>query len=45
MTGLSIAVFNYAEELNGVQIGVLNIAGNNESGFQILPILNAHIEL
>ena len=45
MTGLSVAVLNYAEELNGVQIGVLNIAENNVSGLSVLPVLNAHIEL
>jgi hypothetical protein len=28
--------------LHGVQIGVLNYAGNNASGLRLLPGLNAH---
>jgi hypothetical protein len=40
--GLAIGVVNYAEELQGVQIGLINIARNNPSGAKVLPIANAH---
>jgi len=40
--GLAIGIFNWARELRGVQIGLLNYAGNNEPSFRLLPILNAH---
>ena len=33
---------NYAEELQGVQIGLINIARNNPRGAKVLPIANAH---
>ncbi len=39
--GLSIGLLNRAEELHGVQIGLLNHAGNN-SRYPWLPIINAH---
>ena len=41
-TGLSIGIFNRARVLNGIQIGVLNNAGNNPRGLQWLPGINAH---
>ena len=41
MRGLSIGVFNWTEELHGVQVGLLNYAGNN-SRFRWLPFFNAH---
>jgi hypothetical protein len=37
--GLSIALVNYARELQGVQIGLINIARNKER-FRVLPIVN-----
>jgi hypothetical protein len=40
--GLAIGIVNYAEELQGVQVGVINIARNNPSGAKVLPIANAH---
>jgi hypothetical protein len=40
--GLAIGIVNYAEELQGVQIGLINIARNNPSGAKVLPIANAH---
>lgn len=40
--GISIGLLNYARELHGMQIGVLNIAGNNSSPFRVLPLLNGH---
>ena len=41
-TGLSIGVFNQADDLLGVQLGVLNWAGNNPTWARLLPIVNAH---
>jgi hypothetical protein len=40
--GLAIGIVNYADELQGMQIGVINIARNNPSGAKVLPIANAH---
>jgi hypothetical protein len=40
--GITIGLFNRAEELHGIQIGLLNYAGNNSGIFRWLPILNAH---
>ena len=42
--GLTIALFNYAAELHGVQIGLLNYAGNNPRGLRWLPLANAHLD-
>ena len=38
--GLTIGVLNIAEELRGVQIGLINIARSNPSGRRVLPIVN-----
>jgi len=38
--GLTIGLFNYARELHGVQVGVLNYARNNPKGLRLLPIFN-----
>jgi hypothetical protein len=40
--GIVIGLFNTAEVLRGLQIGLLNHAGNNPPPFRWLPILNAH---
>lgn len=40
--GLTIGIFNWTRELHGVQVGLLNYAGNNEPPFRLVPILNAH---
>jgi hypothetical protein len=40
--GISIALFNDARELHGLQFGLLNRARNNSSVTRWLPILNAH---
>jgi hypothetical protein len=37
--GLTIGILNIAEELHGVQIGLINIARNKES-FSVLPFVN-----
>ena len=39
-TGLSIGIVNYAEELRGVQIGLVNIARANPSGLRATPLIN-----
>jgi hypothetical protein len=41
-TGLTIGIYNTAQVLNGVQIGVINHAGNNPPGLRWLPIVNAN---
>jgi hypothetical protein len=41
--GLVIGIFNYARSLHGVQIGVLNYAGNNRKSLRLLPLFNAHL--
>lgn len=41
--GLTIGIFNYAEHLHGLQLGLLNYAGNNSLLFQLLPVLNVHL--
>lgn len=38
--GLTIGVLNYAADLNGIQIGVLNIARSNRPGLRVLPLAN-----
>ena len=38
--GWTIGVVNYARELRGVQIGLINIARSNPSGTRVLPIFN-----
>jgi hypothetical protein len=42
--GLSIGLVNYAVELEGVQLGLLNIAENNRGIFRVLPLVNLHFE-
>jgi len=41
-TGISIGLVNYASQLKGVQLGLINIADNNKNIFRILPLVNAH---
>lgn len=41
--GLTIGLFNYARALNGVQLGVLNYAGNNPRWLRLLPGLNVNL--
>jgi hypothetical protein len=43
-TGLTIGLYNSADELHGVQIGLLNRAKNNRAPFRWLPLLNAHFD-
>jgi hypothetical protein len=41
-TGLSIAIFNFAYQLKGIQIGVLNYVRDNPKYLRYLPLINAH---
>lgn len=43
-TGLTIGLYNSADQLHGVQIGLLNRAGNNRPPFRWLPFFNAHFD-
>ena len=43
MFGLSVALFNRTRELHGMQIGLLNYAGNNRKGLRYLPLINMHL--
>ena len=42
-TGLAIGLINYTRELDGVQIGLLNYAGNNPGWAKLLPFVNVHL--
>ena len=39
--GWTIGVVNYARDLGGVQIGLINIARSNPKGTRVLPLFNA----
>lgn len=41
--GLSVSGFNKTENLHGLQIGLLNYAGNNPKLLRWLPLINFHI--
>jgi len=43
MVGLQIGLINAAGLLHGVQIGILNYAGNNPSWARILPLVNLNL--
>ena len=40
-SGLTLGVFNHAENLNGIQIGVLNHVASNPPMLRWLPLFNA----
>ncbi|HSM91575.1 MAG TPA: hypothetical protein VLT47_01745 [Anaeromyxobacteraceae bacterium] len=42
--GLAIGIFNYADQLHGVQLGLFNIARNNPPMLRVLPLVNAHFD-
>ena len=42
-TGLSIGLVNYSAQLKGVQLGLLNYAGNNPRWLRLLPLINIHL--
>lgn len=39
--GVTVGIFNTADELRGLQVGLLNRAKNNRSPFRWLPLVNA----
>jgi hypothetical protein len=41
--GLTIGLYNYARDLAGIQIGLLNVARNNPPGLRALPFVNANL--
>ena len=41
-TGLSIGIVNYAYNLKGVQIGLVNYVRDNPKYLKVLPIINAN---
>jgi hypothetical protein len=41
--GLTIGIYNFARELFGVQLGLLNYAKNNPVPFKFLPLINVHL--
>ena len=42
-TGLSVGIVNVTRELHGLQLGILNYAGNNPRWARWLPLLNLHL--
>jgi hypothetical protein len=38
--GLALGILNIAEDLRGIQIGLINIARSNPRGRRVLPIVN-----
>lgn len=41
--GVTIGLVNVARELRGVQLGLINYAGNNPAWARVLPVLNANL--
>lgn len=41
--GFSISIFNKTDELHGIQIGLVNYAGNNSKLLRWLPVINFHL--
>jgi len=41
--GLTIGLLNTTPELHGVQLGLLNHAGNNPPLLRWLPVVNLHL--
>jgi len=40
LKGVSLGIVNYAYEVSGIQIGLLNYVADNPSGLKILPLFN-----
>ncbi len=40
--GLTISILNIADDLKGIQLGLLNIARSNPKGLKALPVFNAN---
>ena len=41
---MTIGIVNFAQNLNGIQLGLINIARNKSKSFQVLPLINAHFD-
>ncbi len=41
---LKMGLLDLNETLHGVQVGLLNWAGNNPPGLRLLPLGNAHLD-
>lgn len=41
--GLAIGIVNFAADLQGVQVGLLNVARNNPRWAQVLPVINLNM--
>lgn len=41
--GLAVGLVNYTRRLHGVQLGLLNWAGNNPRWLRLLPLANVHV--
>ncbi|HSD31465.1 MAG TPA: hypothetical protein VLB49_06115 [Gemmatimonadales bacterium] len=42
--GLTIGIYNYAKQLHGVQLGLINNARNNRGILRVLPLINVHLD-
>jgi len=42
ITGISIGILNITRQLHGIQLGLINYAGNNPKFLRILPLINMH---
>jgi hypothetical protein len=43
MSGISVGLLNTTSHLRGVQLGLLNYAGNNPRWLRLLPLVNLHL--
>lgn len=41
--GRGLGLVNTTAQLRGVQLGLVNYAGNNRSGLRLLPLVNLHL--
>jgi hypothetical protein len=41
--GLTVGLYNYARELRGVQLGIINVARNNPAWARVLPGVNLNL--
>ncbi len=44
LTGVSLGIYNYTYELNGVQIGLINYVRDNPKYMRILPLININFD-
>jgi len=41
--GVTIGLFNKVKELHGIQLGLINYAGNNPKFLRVIPVINMHL--